>query len=853
MSEPDPVPSAEASATPQGLPTHVVGIGASAGGLNPLEEFFTHLPDSSGAAYVVVQHLSPDFKSLMKELLSRHTARTVVRIEDGMRMEADSIYLIPPKSILTIQDGCLQVGDQEESDDGHRPLSFPIDRFFESLAGAYGPDAIGVILSGTGSDGTKGARAIADAGGTVFVQDPSSAQFDGMPRSAMRTLTPDFVLPPDQIARTVYECVSNSETRTSLETESESASDSRLLDRVVNTLREDRNTDFSDYKRSTILRRIRRRMSVSNCVTADQYLSLLEGSETERAALCDDLLIGVTRFFRDPETWEYMATEIIPKVVAGAKERDGIRAWVAGCASGEEAYTLRMLLLEEMERQEVDVEVKIFATDLDRRSLEIASAGTYREAISQDLTPKRLDRFFVRQDKGVRVSRRLREGIIFAEHNLVRDAPFKQVDIVCCRNVLIYMQPALQRQVLGLLHNALTVEGTLLLGSAETLGNLESEFHVVERRFKIYQKKRDVTLASGTRDGLADLRTAGRWSVPTQPRPRLSHALATEISLRSFLKARHGALFLVNGTSELAHAIGEVGAFLRVPEGTTTRSILKMVPESLSLPLSTALHRAMRDKEVVTYTDLSLDHEGGRILFDLSCVPISNPEENFEGVGVLCLRRTGVTRTTESGNYDPDSAATAQIEELDRELQHTRESLQAMIEELETSNEEQQATNEELLASNEELQSTNEELQSVNEELYAVNAEYQSKIQELVDINNDMDTFLDSTRIGALFLDHQLRIRKFTPEVQRFVNVIDPDVGRPLEHLSTQIGIADLSTQIMDVVRSSEGRDVTTTTSEGHPLLVRIHPYASEELKQRGAVVTFIDLHNFGMSTDSSD
>ncbi|MEO8496551.1 MAG: chemotaxis protein CheB, partial [Planctomycetota bacterium] len=653
----------------QGKSPYVVGIGASAGGLQPLQEFFGSMPQDSGLAFVIVQHLSPEFKSLMNELLSQHTNMAMHRVEHGMPLEPNSIYLIPPKKNLSVSDDKLVLTDQDLTR-GH-PLNFPIDIFFISLAGSLGERAMGVILSGTGSDGTRGVRAINEVGGVVLVQDPDSAEFDGMPRSVIATGLADYVLPPRELARAIYEYATNAPggvIQTATETPSET-----ILRKITALIARDQRVDFSQYKPSTLGRRIERRRVISGCCSVEAYVDLLEESEEERAALRKDLLINVTAYFRDPEAWSYLEREIVPRLIAETKESDELRIWVTACSTGEEAYSLAMLVQEAMETAGKSLDVKIFATDIDDTALQKAAAGVYPEGISEDVSPQRVARFFKKQGHSYHVIRQLREMMIFAVHNLTRDPPLTRMQLVTCRNLLIYMQPQLQQQVLSTLHFALKTKGVLFLGSAETVGDLQVEFSTLQQKWRMFEKKREVRL-----------------------------------------------------------------------------------------PL----------------------------------------------------------------------------------FQQTKASLQATIEEMATTNEAQLVTNQEMVVSNEEMQSTNEELQSVNEELYSVNAELQSKIGELIALNNDMNNLLESTNIGTVFLDKQLRIRKFTPAVTRVIKLLDHDVGRPLDQISFGIEMEhdELLERVRRVLESGKHAECGVKTRRGAALLLRINPYRDEAGRTDGVVLTFVDI-----------
>ncbi len=692
----------------------VVGIGASAGGLAPLEEFFASLPEGGGMAFVVVQHLSPDFKSLMKELLSRHTQMAVHRVEGDTPVEPDMVYLIPPGQNMRIEGGVLKLEVQDRSP-GHHPL-LPIDRFFEALANDLGDRAVAVVLSGTGSDGTQGIRRIGEAGGLVLVQEPETAEFDGMPRSAIATDQAHFVQSPDQLARTIYEYALRLDVAGQGTIAAASVSEdltpnkkTEQLEQVIGLLRSPGGLDFACYKPGTLARRIQRRMLIAGHNNFDEYARVLAEDSGERTALRNDLLIGVTAFFRDPHAWASLARQAIPRLVAEAK--GPLRIWVTACSTGEEVYTLAMLIHEEMERQGKRPQFKIFATDVDPRAIERASAGVYHANIAADVGEDRLARHFVPCAEGYRVGRELRGYAIFSTHNLATDAPFTRLDLVTCRNVLIYMQHELQMRLLATLHFGLRHRGVLFLGSAETTGELEDEFEAIDGRWKIFTKSHDVVLPIRRRQPTAESmdsmrRRVGMADTATQ---RRSNMVLSEAH-RLLLKHMGGVCLTLGERLDLMHAFGETTTYLRVPEGGVQTDVSSMLVRELVLPLRTAVHRAESSGDPITISALTADlgssDRPNRALLDLTVerVPATNLHPAFYLALITPHRSQGVV--PDEAGFDIDKAMADRISGLESELQRSRENLQASIEELETTNEEQQASNEELVASNEELQST---------------------------------------------------------------------------------------------------------------------------------------------------
>ena len=830
--------NSNSSVSPEANNFFVVGIGASAGGLRALEEFFEHLSTDSGAAYVVIQHLSPDFKSLMKELLERRTRMAIYRVTEGMELQPNSIYLIPPGKNLVLENHKLHLLEQEERN--RHGLNFPIDIFLESLARTQVERAIGVILSGTGSDGTNGLRAINEAGGFAMVQEPETAEFDGMPRTAIATGVADRILSPPELAQEIDRLVRSPTLPERSRTERSDVINSQHLERIAKVLAQHDHTDFSHYKTSTLARRIHRRYLISGCNNLNDFIRLLEASAQERSILRHDLLISVTQFFRDPLAWDYLATDIVPQLIEKADPQEEIRCWVTACATGEEAYSLAILLDEAIARIDKPVRFKIFATDIDKAALDKATQGIYPQTITNDVNPERLERYFVRKDNSLQIVRKLREKLLFAPHDLTKDAGFTRMNLISCRNVLIYLQSELQQQVLRNLHFSLASKGILFLGDAETLGYIEPEFKHLSKKGKIYQKRRDVRL---------NLPTKGIEKIP-RPMPYLPSKTTQEnrleamldIFFTAYLAKNKATCLLVDREHKLFHAFNDGINVLNVPFGRTTTDITKMIVKDLQLPLITALHRAKRERSPVSYLGIKMQQEAGESNFKLE---VSYHESNklADDFFSIVIQEDLATVQPPGERFEADAEASQRIMQLEYELQQTRENLQAVIEELEATNEEQQATNEELTASNEELQSTNEELHSVNEELYTVNAEYQLKIGELTELNNDIDNLLRSTDIGVVFLDRELKIRKFTPAATIAINLVEADIDRPLKHITHNLDCDNLIPLLQAVIETQKGLDKEVKLVEkDFNLLMRINPYLLEEGHLDGVVISFIDI-----------
>jgi two-component system, chemotaxis family, CheB/CheR fusion protein len=816
---------------------YVVGVGASAGGLEALETFFEHMPSDAGMAFVVVQHLSPDFKSLMDELLSRRTEIAIHRVEDGMAVEPNSIYLIPPKKEMIISGGRLLLTDKDPA----TGLSLPIDTFFRSLAQDCGNRAVGIILSGTGSDGSRGIRAVHDAGGLVIAQNEETAKFDGMPRSAVETGVVDLVLPPAEMAKALLDYIQHPVHGAKTGNPIGKLVSETGMNAVYSLLRAECGIDFSHYKPNTVLRRIDRRLQLNRSDDLDEYVEQLRIDAQERNSLYKDLLIGVTRFFRDPELFERLKAEVIPETLAKVSPDDEIRAWVAGCATGEEAYSLAILFHEALAEANRPFNIKIFATDVHRVSLEFASAGLYDEAALTEVSTDRLERYFAKQAAKYQVSQELRKMIVFAPHNIIKDAPFTKLDLISCRNLLIYLQSPAQQKALSLFHFGLKTGGVLTLGPSESPGDISDEFETLDGHWKVYRKRRDIRLPTDMRLPLSPLLpqlqavgAALRSSNPAFPDPNLLKAYD------ELLGAYVPPSFLITLQRELIHTFAGAGRYLRVPDGRPSTDLLDMVDNDLRLAISGALQRAAKEGGPVGYGGVSRQSGGDEERLRVSVRPfaVRGTGETYFLVSLELEQRPRLSSES-IGDLNVGAASALRLVELEDELRYTKENLQATVEEMETSNEELQATNEELVASNEELQSTNEELHSVNEELYTVNAEYQRKIAELTELTDDIDNLLRSTDVGTIFLDRELLIRKFTPKIAHAFQLLPQDIGRRIDSFAHNILHEGLLDDVRRVLETSEPieRDVQDRLGEWY--LLRILPYRTKD-KVEGVVVTLI-------------
>ncbi|HET6281415.1 MAG TPA: chemotaxis protein CheB [Polyangia bacterium] len=849
-SQPEPsIPSElPAAILPAALPPYVVGIGASAGGLEALERFFDSLPDNTGMAFVVVQHLSPDFKSLMDELLARHTTLPIHLVEDGMRVEADHVYLIPPRMEMIISEGRLLLSERAPQPE----FTLPIDVFFRSLARDCGPRAVAIVLSGGGSDGSRGIRDVREAGGLVVVQDTSSAQFDGMPKTAREAGVAHWVLAPEEMPHALLEHKSSrlAPPAAGSEATARQGNDPGGIEAVYQMLEEEFGIDFTHYKPSTITRRIERRLALAQSPHIDEYVQRLRGDRDELNVLYRDLLIGVTHFFRDTAAFEMLENKVLPELLAQEPRTDPLRIWVAGCATGEEAYSLA-IVLQDLMLKLGERPVKIFATDVHRGSLECAARAIYEGDALAHVSPERLSRYFLRIGDTYQVVPDLRKMIVFAQHNVMKDAPFTRVDLITCRNLLIYLQPAAQQKVLSLFHFALKRGGRLFLGPSETVGPMAHDFQVVDKHWRFYQKHNDIRMTLDT-----PIRPPPhgelRHIVPPPPyaaRQSLTQLLGTydalldEVMPPSLLVTDHG---------ELVHAFSGASRFLRMRDGRQDLDVLDVVDAELKMVLVGGIKRALNEPAPLVFRGVRIETNGEPGQYDVS---IRRVRTRNRGIPHVLIAFTGSEQAARPIPPPPteihlDQISREQLVGLEAELSHTKDNLQSAIEEMETSNEELQAANEELQASNEELQSTNEELQSVNEELYTVNAEYQRKIAELTELTNDMDNLLTSTEVGTVFLDRQLKIRKFTPQIAATFDLMPQDVGRPIETFTSKLDHPELGDDLKQVLATAQPVERELRDVGGKTFFLRIFPYRAKGTVD-GVVLTLIDVSGLKAAEDA--
>lgn len=832
----------EAEATPGVTPDFVVGIGASAGGLESLEHFFDHLPSGSGLAFVVIQHLSPDFKSMMDELLARHTQLTIHGAEEGMAVEAGCIYLLPPKKEMIISGGLLHMADKDP-----KQLTLPIDCFFRSLANDCGSKAVGIILSGTGTDGSRGVREIHDSGGLVMCEDPDTAKFDGMPIAAQQTGVVDYILPAEKLAAAVVDATRSPDRALPQEDrhEGNDLEDLEGFEAIFDLLRRAHDIDFAHYKPTTVTRRIERRLPLVQVATLEEYVDLLRRDEQELDELYKDLLIGVTHFFRDADPYQQLEQVVIPNLLEKVPQGEEIRVWCAGCATGEEAYSIAILLHEALERAGRPLEAKIFATDVHRISLEHAGVGVYSRDRLEGVSQDRLERYFTQQKGGYRVAPELRQMIVFAQHNVIKDAPFTNVDLITCRNLLIYFKSAAQKKAVSLFHFGLKTGGVLLLGSSESPGELASEFETIDEHSKLFRKRRDIRLPPDVRLPLDTGALRRRSSESKLPRPVavIGAEQASERLYDKLLDRFMPPSLLINAQRQLMESFGGAERLLRHRGRKPSQDVLDLLDTDAKTAIAGALNRVIQRGEGVSFSGVRLQLGDEEQAFSLSIEPIEDEQAKQTRYLITLLQIANDSPSAErtESEVDADQMSREQFTHMEKELQYTRENLQATIEELETSNEEMQAMNEELVASNEELQSTNEELHSVNEELYTVNGEHQRKIKELAELNHDVEHLLRSTDVGIIYLDESLCIRKFTPKIVESFHLIEQDLGRYIGAFAHRLQYDNLITDMEGVLTEGTPRETEVLDLDGRCYLMRLLPYRLNE-KVAGVVLSLIDI-----------
>ena len=835
-----PVASA---ATISGAGFAIVGLGASAGGLEAFEQFFSQMPPKSGLAFVLVSHLDPGHVSILTEILQRSTAMPVLEAEDQMLVVPDTVYVIPPNRDMAIFRGALQLSVPEEP----RGQRMPIDAFLRSLAEDQGERAVGIVLSGTGTDGSLGLRAVLGAGGVTLVQEPGTAKYDGMPSSAIKAGYATHVLPVEKMPAALVAGVRKHVVHPDAHLPSTQVPPGGM-NRLLSLLRTATGHDFSLYKKSTIGRRIERRMAQHELTDVEVYSRYLKEHPAEAQALVKELLINVTSFFRDPEAFVVLKQEILPQLFADKPVDYVFRVWVAGCASGEEAYSIAMLLREFMDETEREFKVQIYATDLDDDAIAVARAGLYPPNVAADLSPERLRRFFVKEDAGYRIKKAVREMVVFAIQNVIKDPPFTKLDLASCRNLMIYLEPELQDRLIPAFHYALKPGGVLFLSPSESIGRHPELFSPLSRKWKIYRAVHSATAARALMAGDFSWATTAGARGTKEATARVKESNLAELTRRMLLQTYAPASVVVDAKGNILYVHGETGKYLRPAPGQASLNVVDMAREGLQQELRPALSAAASHGAPTLGRRASVKTNGELQTVSFSVRPLPDAETN-PGLLLLSFQDLPQEAASSRRGRRAGSAEVERIAELERDLAATRENLQANIEEHQASSEELKSTNEELQSTNEELQSTNEEmetskeeLQSVNEELITVNSELQAKIEQLAGMQNDMKNLLDSINIGTVFLDRQLIIRRFTREAAKLYRLVATDVGRPLADIKSNLDGDALIGEAQTVLDSLLPCEREVTAPDGACYLLRIQPYRTLDNIIDGVVLTFTDI-----------
>ncbi|MHB8074124.1 chemotaxis protein CheB [Desulfosporosinus fructosivorans] len=818
----------------------IVGIGASAGGLEALIAFLSNVPKNSGLAFVIIQHMEQTRKDILVELLQSATSMKVVQAVENLSVQPGYVYVIPPNKEMSIQHGVLRLFDFIMP----YTLHLPIDFFFRSLANDQQERSIGVILAGMGADGTSGLRAIKEKGGVVFIQEPSSARYDGMPRSAIEAGLADVVSPAETLPSKIVSHLEQTPLIYSVDKEL-AESDLSSYDRIMILLRSQTGHDFSSYKKNTVDRRIDRRMGVHQIDKITTYVRFLQENPQELELLFKEFLIGVTSFFREPTEWELLKEKVIPVLLAERAPTNTLRVWVSGCATGEEAYSLAIVFKEVLEqlKPSQDFSMQIFATDLDRDAIDKAREGVFSASIAEDMSTERLNRYFVKVDRGYQVIKSIRDMVIFAQQNMIKDPPFTRIDILTCRNLLIYLTPELQKKLMPLFHYSLNPGGFLFLGSAEAVGNFTDLFKPLDRKSRLYRRLQPLLQAEPVEfpTSFAPAQSATNQSVTVQN----IQSLADKLILQFYSPPT----VLVNAKGDILYITGRTGKYLEPAAGKVNWNIFAMAREGLNYKLSNTFYKALRQKEAVTYKNAIVKNEGGSQMVDITVNPLKEPEA-LRGMVMIVFTDVDTPIVIETTNPAGRITANSPREaELERELMQARQvwqvtstEMQISQEELKSSNEELQSSNEELQSTNEELTTTKEEIQSLNEELKTVNFELQANLDELSLANNDMKNLLDSTKIATLFLDNSLCVKRFTNQMSVVSKLISSDAGRPITDIASDLFYPELTEDVGEVLRTLNTVEKQVMAYNGCWFNARILPYRTLEDKIDGVVITFVNI-----------
>ncbi len=839
-------------------PLAIVGIGASAGGIEAFSTFLKNLPDNTGMAYIFIQHLQPQHESKLSEIFSKFTTMTVVQVKDKMPVKRNQIYIIPPDKYLTIKDRKLLLSQRKKTDG----VYLPVDYFFQSLAKEGKNKTIGIILSGTASDGTLGLKAIKAEGGLTFAQDDKSAKYAGMPNSAVDSGNVDIVLPPEALAKELirignhpYIAFSSPQKDKEIDPEEEDS-----FPKIFRKLRNATGVDFSHYKISTVKRRISRRMVVNKIEKIEEYAELIKKDNNEVHELYHDLLINVTNFFRDPEVFNALRKKVYPEITKKINASNPVRIWIPGCSTGEEVYSIAISLLEYLEMKSLNFNIQIFATDISEPAIEKARIGYYPGSLTKDIPKELLRKYFINVNGGHQISKVIRDLCVFARQDIAKDPPFSRIDLISCRNLLIYLSPELQKKIIPVFHYALNPNSFLLLGTSESIGTFADLFLLVDNKFKIYEKKQ----VGNHIDYSFNFEGNTLEKNKIQPTVDMTNNFNIQREADKIILNRFSPPgVLINNNLDIVQIRGKINQYIEPTQGEASLNIFKMMKEALNLELHTAIHKAKKSHTANTIEDISMDINGKRKKIDIEVIPIrysANAQDIFylilfkeknssvvEKIDISEIK--GRKSTQDKNNNQKANDRDIKIEKLKEELSFSKEHLQSIVEEREAANEELRSALEELQSSNEELQSTNEEmettkeeLQSTNEELITVNDELESRNNELNGINNDLNNLLSSVNIPIIMLGRDLKIRRYTPRAEKIWNLISGDIGRPIGNISPNIQVDNLKEKIIDVIDHLEPKELEVKDNDDNWFSMKIRPYRTLDNKIDGVVISLIDV-----------
>ena len=831
---------------------YIAGIGTSAGGYEALKDFFTQIPKSPGISFVVIQHLARDYKSLTADWLSKITPINVIQVNKDMLIKPNHVYLMPENKTLKIKERKLILEDRDTLE----IVNLAVDTFFNSLGNELKERAIGIIFSGAGTDGSRGVRTIKENGGLVFVQQPDSADFDSMPSVAIATDHPDLILPPAQIATKLLNFLKNPTSLKEENIEASSPSDREVIQEIINHISNFSNVNFRSYKINTIIRRLEKRTKLNHLNSIREYQEFLKHNSDEMYVLYNDLLIGVTNFFRDKEAFRILEKKVIKALFEGKKNYETVRIWVAGCATGEEAYSIAILCEEHIKKNQLDIPYKIFATDLDHRAIELASVGRFRSDILLDISKERVEKYFEKAGDFYEIKKQIRKKIIFARHNLINDPPFIRTDLITCRNLFIYLKPELQKKLLHNFNYALKPGGFLFLGANESSDGVQDLFEAVDSKWKIFRNKNNSNIHPEIFEPNSSL---GNYK-SNQLRPEESRRLPNtgeEEDYESILVTEYApdCIFL-NEENEVVYSHGNVDQYLQLPKKRMSFSIFNMLQENLALIFKSALRKLHHGELTVNYWDVLIQKADKEFYSNINFKAISLSSQKSSLHKHITLVEFSPSSSERPFGNRAGSITTAnrasnnEILELQSELQLTKKELQFTVDELETLNEELQASNEEMHSSNEELQSTNEEIQSSNEELNTVNTELKNKIDEISALHNDITNLFNNTEIAIIFLDENLLIRKFTPAAKENFNFIENDIGRPISHLTHNFLYDNFTKDASNVLKTLAPLIKEIVNRNQQTYLMRVMPYKTEDMHIKGVVITFVDFSVLKKATE---